>query len=102
MGSKGNLTPGRRPCGARVAWWRERASLSRAELAALIGKSAGSVSHYETGRTEPPLATLERIALATGAGSLAAFFEPRIPRAYLPRKRVRRLARADVARKGGD
>ncbi|MDQ6726813.1 MAG: helix-turn-helix domain-containing protein [Actinomycetota bacterium] len=50
---------------ARTA--RRRAGLTQAQVAARAGTSQSAVAAYESGRKAPTLATLDRIACATGA-----------------------------------
>ena len=45
---------------------RERARLSQAELAALVGTSQATISAYESGRKQPSVATLSRLLAAMG------------------------------------
>ena len=53
--------------GKNIARVRERAGLSQAELARKLKKSRSSVNEYESGRHEPPVLLLRRIAKLTGA-----------------------------------
>ncbi|BDU72764.1 cupin domain-containing protein [Mesoterricola silvestris] len=52
--------------GTRIAAFRERLGLSRAELAANAGVAAGVVEAVEEGRAYPPLGTLLKLARALG------------------------------------
>lgn len=45
---------------------RKRAGLSQAELAERAGTSQPAIARYETGRVEPDLSTLSRLATACG------------------------------------
>lgn len=58
--------------GDRVRHYRERASLTQAQLAAAIGISRSSVANMEAGRQEPGLDLLTRLAgrLGTSADTL--------------------------------
>ena len=53
--------------GHRIRAARERAGLSRDELAARVGVHAGSIARWETGGSVPHAYTLERIAETCGA-----------------------------------
>jgi transcriptional regulator with XRE-family HTH domain len=53
---------------------RTRLHLTQEKVAAIIGKTKASVSHYETGRHEiPPDAAKKLIAAATGLGQTVTF-----------------------------
>lgn len=52
--------------GAYVRGARERARLSQPALARLAGVNYSSISHYETGKSIPPVAVLIAIGRATG------------------------------------
>ena len=55
---------------------RTRAQLTQAELADKLGTSASAIARLESGTAAPSLATLRRIAKATGT-TLAISFEPK-------------------------
>lgn len=56
----------KRAAGHRLRTVRERAGLSREELAARVGVHAGSIARWETGGAAPHAYTLERIAELCG------------------------------------
>ncbi len=75
--------------GVFVAWWRERAGMTRTELARRLGlKDSSAVGHYEKFRSEPSFEMLARMAVILGARTLSRFFAARIPRGWTPRTRV--------------
>ncbi|MFJ5274986.1 helix-turn-helix domain-containing protein [Streptomyces sp. NPDC088358] len=47
-----------------VRFWRQRRSMSQARLAELAGTGQAAISRIESGRDQPTLALLERIASA--------------------------------------
>ncbi|MDF2924918.1 MAG: transcriptional regulator, family [Paenibacillaceae bacterium] len=49
-------------CGIRIAALREKRGLTQEDLAAKIGISRASLSHYEKSRREPDYHTLSRLA----------------------------------------
>ncbi len=49
-------------CGERIAGLREKRGLTQEELSGKLDISRASLSHYEKGRREPDLDTLNRIA----------------------------------------
>ncbi|MFF4266467.1 helix-turn-helix domain-containing protein [Streptomyces virginiae] len=51
---------------SRITLARKRRGLTLAELSELAGVSLQSLSNYETGRTAPRRATVERLAGASG------------------------------------
>ena len=60
--------------------------MSRTELARRLGlRDPSAVSHWEKGRNEPSLDTLDRIAGIVGAGTLVGFLAARVPRGFAPR-----------------
>ena len=59
----------KRAAGHRLRAVRERAGLSREELAARVGVHAGSIARWETGGSVPHAYTMERIAEACGASA---------------------------------
>jgi len=60
-----------RRIGARLRAQRERAGLSRAQLAAALAVSPRSIAGWETGRALPYLATIPRVCWALGCGATA-------------------------------
>lgn len=98
MGGKGN----RRPCdgrlGARIAWWREQARMTRAQMARVLSRPASAITYWESGQYEPSFEQLERYAEVVGAGSLAGFFAARVPHDFVPMRGGRRTADATTKR----
>lgn len=85
------------PTGARhpLTTWRGKRRMTLAEFARRIGKTAASVSRYETGHIEPPLQTIRDIERETrGAITVADFYRP--PPTPKP-ARKRRRAQQDAA-----
>lgn len=58
--------------GERIRQVRELSRLTQAELAENIGATQPAVSHMESGRTQPSIFMLDRIAMVTGF--LPSFF----------------------------
>ncbi|MET8036708.1 helix-turn-helix transcriptional regulator [Streptomyces sp. NPDC005345] len=52
--------------GELVRYWRGRRGMSQARLAELAGTGQAAISRIESGRDQPTLALLERIASALG------------------------------------
>ncbi|MFD6825254.1 helix-turn-helix domain-containing protein [Streptomyces sp. NPDC060085] len=59
--------------GELVRHWRERRGMSQARLAELAGTGQAAISRIESGRGQPTLALLERIASALGCRLTLAF-----------------------------
>ena len=57
----------------RLRYWREKAGLSREELAAEVNVDASAVRHWERGATSPR--DLDRVAKACGI-DMARFWSP--------------------------
>jgi len=53
------------PVGKRIAKARSAAKLSQVALGELIGQSQGAIAGWETGRNEPSLDMIEKVALKT-------------------------------------
>lgn len=60
---------------ARIAHWRQKAGLSRLQLAEMVGVTIQAVGQWERGDTQPSLASLARITSALGI-SMAEFYGP--------------------------
>lgn len=71
---------GRVPVWAILQEARRRAGLSRAELAERAGTSRAAVTRYETARTEPSIATLDRLVAACGLELRMSLAEPDVQR----------------------
>jgi transcriptional regulator with XRE-family HTH domain len=63
------MAPREETVGARIRALRERAGLTQAVLAAMVGVSVGQVSRWETNRTEPALSNLAALAPALGVSA---------------------------------
>lgn len=59
--------------GSRIRFYRDLRGLSQRQLACRLHMAASQLSRYETGRTEPTLAVLARIARALKV-SVSDFF----------------------------
>jgi transcriptional regulator with XRE-family HTH domain len=78
--------------GVEVAKRRRKAGLTQAELARQAGTTQAVISRVESGRSIPTIATLERIAIATGQPlKLVLGGQPNMPSRVERRRRVRRV-----------
>lgn len=69
--------------------YREKAALTRAELALAVGlQTAGAIEHYEAGRRFPPLDTARKIVAALNKNGADCTLDKVFP----PRKQKRRAA----------
>lgn len=63
------------PIPEHIRYWRDAAKLSKSQLARECQVTPSAVTRWENGESDPPIATLERIAKACGV-ELWVFVRP--------------------------
>lgn len=61
--------------GARIRYWRERAGITKGELAEAVGVTEPAIYHWESERYPPTLEHLQAVASAVGV-DMRMFWSP--------------------------